>query len=343
MTVGGAVGTMVFKSFLSMMRISLVWGVVAAVLLAGAVRGAEVPGGAARPKSVRFIYLVSQDREVREDYREAIESAAVEIQRWYKQQLNGLTFRLNSPVVEVVRARQPATWFASNPNGEARDNWGFNNALAETGKLMGAKVFDDRYVWVIYSDGVGDKGRAAPGFAFLPEDDLLGLLGKHPTQPEKLRWVAGLGHELGHALRLRHPPNVERDADAIMYTGIYGKYPDRCYLTTEDKAILLHSDFIFGEEGKLPERGMFAAEHFVHGHGCFDRIETGDGVRWLEFSTRGGEIFLFEELVRDTDHIFVKDPTRGYSIRIPQRGGPSLISANNGNSWSPLYELRRDK
>ena len=319
------------------------WGAVAGMFLSGAVHAAELPGESAKPKSVRIIYLVSQDREVREDYRNAIENAAVEIQRWYKEQLNGFTFRLNSPVVEVVRASQSAAWFASNPNGDARDDWGFRNALAETGKLLGARISDDRYVWVIYSDGVGDKGRAAPGFAYLPEDDLLGLMGEHPTQPDQSRWVAGLGHELGHALRLRHPPNVERDADAIMYTGIYGKFPDGCYLTTEDKAILLHSGFIFDQEGKSPGAERNVDEHFVHAHGCFDKIETEDGIRWLEFSARSGDIYFFEEIVRDPDHVFLKDPGRGYSIRIPQRGGPSLISANNGKSWSPLYELKRGK
>ena len=78
------------------------------MFLSGAVHAAELPGESAKPKSVRIIYLVSQDREVREDYRNAIENAAVEIQRWYKEQLNGFTFRLNSPVVEVVRASQSA-------------------------------------------------------------------------------------------------------------------------------------------------------------------------------------------------------------------------------------------
>ncbi len=88
------------------------------------------------------------------------------------------------------------------------------------------------------------QGRAIPGFAYLPEDDLLGLVGKHPTQKDPVRWVAGMGHELGHALGLPHPRDTKKHYDALMWAGFYGKYPDHCYLTDEDKAILARSPFI---------------------------------------------------------------------------------------------------
>ncbi|MCX5746601.1 MAG: hypothetical protein NT062_29340 [Proteobacteria bacterium] len=44
-----------------------------------------------KPLSVRFVYLVSQDREVREDYRRGIERAATSIQAFYAGQLGGTT------------------------------------------------------------------------------------------------------------------------------------------------------------------------------------------------------------------------------------------------------------
>jgi hypothetical protein len=71
------------------------------------------------------------------------------------------------------------------------------------------------------------------------------LIGAHPTQKDPQRWIGGLGHELGHAFGLPHPPDTVRDADAIMWAGFYGKYPKGCYLTEPDKQMLRHSAFFF--------------------------------------------------------------------------------------------------
>ncbi len=202
-----------------------------------------------RPKSVRIVYLVSADRTVREDFKKGIETAAKDLQGWYGKQLNGPTFRLNDPVVEVVKSDKDAKWFYSHPNGDNQDDWGFNNGLAEAQRLVGARYEDPEYVWVIYSDGPGNKGRGGSGVTVLPEDDLLGLVGQHPEQKDVKRWIAGLGHELGHAFGLDHPRDTEKYADAIMWMGIYGKYPDKTYLTAEDKGILMKSPFFFHPNG----------------------------------------------------------------------------------------------
>ena len=47
-------------------------------------------------------------------------------------------------------------------------------------------VLEERF-GEVYSDGPGNKGRAFKGFAYLPEDDLLGLVGRHPTQKNPVR------------------------------------------------------------------------------------------------------------------------------------------------------------
>lgn len=195
-------------------------------------------------RTVRFIYMVSKDRRERKDYKQAIEHAARDIQKWYGQQLGGPTFRLNDPVVEVVRSREKAAWFYANPNGGSKDSWGFNNTLAEAKRLLGARQSDPNYIWVIYSDGPGNKGRGGGGVCIMPEDDLLGLVGEHPTQKDVARWIAGLGHELGHAFGLGHPPDTKKDNMAIMWAGIYGGYPDKTYFTKADKERLLRHPFI---------------------------------------------------------------------------------------------------
>src|SRR5690349_16180374 len=89
-------------------------------------------------KTVRVIYLVSKDRTVRTDFQQALDHAITELQQWYAQQLKGPTFRLHQPAIEIVHATKLANWFYSQTNGVNQDDWGFNNTLAEAGRLVGA-------------------------------------------------------------------------------------------------------------------------------------------------------------------------------------------------------------
>ena len=80
-------------------------------------------------RRVRVIYLVSSDREEKVGYIAAIEHAIRDLQNWYGQQLGGPTFRLSDPAVEVVKSNRSADWFYGNPNGNSKDDWGYNNTL----------------------------------------------------------------------------------------------------------------------------------------------------------------------------------------------------------------------
>lgn len=295
---------------------------------------APATAAAPRPHSVRFVYLVSADREAREDYRGAIEAAARSVQAYYASQLDGLTIALNDPVVEIVRSAQPAAWFPSHPSGGHPDDWGYNNALEEVRRLLGAG-HDQAYVWVIYSDGPGDKGRGGNGVAGMPEDDLLGLIGRHPTQPSIARWIGGLGHELGHALGLPHPPDLEREAGALMASGFYDGYPERCYLTAADKVVLGASAFI-DEPGAV---GASTAIMYTHEQGRFVRRERRGQVRWSELASDGASYQFVERASPDAGYYLLEDPGRALWLRIPRAGGRSLVSSNGGATWDPLYEL----
>ncbi|HET6248916.1 MAG TPA: family 20 glycosylhydrolase [Tepidisphaeraceae bacterium] len=226
---------------------------VAAILqIAIPARAKDAPAPAAQSKTVRVIYMVSSDRKVRADYRDAVEYAIRDLQKWYGKQLGGRTFKLHDPVVEVVHSEKKAEWFSGHQRSEPKDDWFYSNTLEEAGRVIGAKQNDPDYIWAIYSDGPGNTGQGGGGVCCLPEDDLLGLIGEHPTQKDKLRWIAGLGHELGHAFGLQHPADKVKDADAIMWAGIYGKYPDKTYLTAQDKEILRASPFFFAPDAPAP-------------------------------------------------------------------------------------------
>ena len=112
-------------------------------------------------KSVRAVYLVSRDRKVEPAYEQAIELAIKDLQGWYARQLRGRTFTLNERIVEVARSAQSAEWFYSHVTGTNPEQWGYDNALAEASRLVGARLHDPNFVWVIYSDGPGDGDAGA--------------------------------------------------------------------------------------------------------------------------------------------------------------------------------------
>lgn len=295
-------------------------------------------------RTVRMIYLVSSDRTEKPAYTAALEHAIRDLQKWYGGQLNGPTFRLSDPVVEIVHSNRTADWFYENPNGADQDNWGFNNTLDEAKNLVGAKHNDPEFIWILYSDGPGNKGRGGSGVACLPEDDLLGLVGQHPKDKDKSRWIAGLGHELGHAFGLPHPADTDKHADAIMWLGIYGKYPDRTYLTDDDKKTLMRSPFFYHDNDEpVSKKGKVIATYAYKG-GAFTQHEGKDPIEWTETKTNSDERHSFEETRRDLEFIYLNDVSRGYSIRLPVIGGNSVLSADAGKTWNTLYpvELIKD-
>ena len=296
-----------------------------------------------RPKSVRIVYLVSADRMVREDFKKGIETAAKDLQGWYGKQLGGPTFRLNDPVVEVAKSDKDAKWFYSHPNGDNKDDWGFNNGLAEAQRLVGARQGDPEYVWVIYSDGPGNKGRGGGGVTVLPEDDLLGLVGQHPEQKDVKRWIAGLGHELGHAFGLDHPRDTEKYADAIMWTGDLRQVSGqdlshgRGQGHPHEKPVLLPPQRRSGRQACPGRREVRLRRRFFHE--VFKRREIGMGGvqdgRQCGIPVRGNQ--------RDKEWIRLFDSSRDMALRLPVGGGRCSWSTDEGKTWNALYRVDKAK
>jgi hypothetical protein len=316
------------------MRIAFVIALLS--VLAGAARGAE------QEKTVRVVYLVSKDREERADFKQALEKAITNVRDWYGSHLGGMTFKLHEPVVEVGKSEQNTGWFYSNENGTNRDDWGYNNGFVEAKRLFGAKYSDPYYVWVIYSDGPGDKGRGTSSVCVMPEDDLLGLIGKDAEFPKVERWIGGLAHEVGHAFGLPHPTNTTRDSDAIMWAGFYEKYPDGAYFTALDKWRLQQSSFFFQANGEPILAAKSYMEKYAHERGFFGKRQLGKASQWEERSQDTLDVFYFYELVRDGSFIFIKDSKRGYTIKLPINGGMSELTSDGGNHWQGLYKLRKE-
>jgi hypothetical protein len=209
---------------------------------------------------VRVVYLVPIDRAVRHDYSQRLRYAIRNLQIFYRNELgDDTTFSLNKPIVEVVPTPHLASWYSTNPAGPF-SVWFFNNVVTEGFALTGGRFFDPSNIWVFYIDSdpaCGQLVGATSGVAVLPANDLRGLAGESnippcPADPPDTagvcRWIGGLGHELGHAFGLPHPPGCE-DADpatscpsnTLLWLG-YITYPET-FLLDDDKARLRQSPF----------------------------------------------------------------------------------------------------
>jgi hypothetical protein len=211
-------------------------------------------------KQVRVIYLVPADKSIRADYQNAIANAISNLQSFYRDQLgSGYTFSLHSPIVEVYQTPHTAAFYSTANN--SRPGGFYESVLADGFALTGGGFNDPNNRWVFYVDAdliCGQYIGSTSGISLLPANDLRGLTSQ-PTVPicstdrsEVLsvdRWIGGLGHELGHAFNLPHPPGCD-DGNctggqlayrSLMYVGYY--YYPNTYLLDGNKAQLLAGGF----------------------------------------------------------------------------------------------------
>jgi hypothetical protein len=303
------------------------------LVVAAMVAGAGYASAEPRERSVRVLYLVPKDKEPRKDYQAAIESAVLDLQVWYYGHMNGRTFRVNDPVVEVKRTDHEAAWYdrnepANRPEAKYRT---FYNALADAGTLLGAKADDPRFVWLVYIDAPGGTGAGMPSVAVLPQHDLEGLIGRSSDRTPISRWIGGCGHELGHGFGLPHPGDPHRQA--IMEVG-YANYP-ACYLTPQDTRTLGGSPF-FHAEMPLRLRSKQRRIYLYQG-GCF--VWTG-GANWEERKTGTATLYRFVARKEDESYWHLLDDSRkpGAWIGLPKEGkGNDIFFSWHGEPWRKIY------
>ena len=198
--------------------------------------------------SVQVIYAVPSDRTENAAYREAIGLAVTELLDWYVEQLDITSIAVIGELPQVCRLQQPTSYFATT-------NWPTKTWQSVRDDCTPINKYH-RSIYVIYVDvppvcerhnggAVGHRG----GLALLNEEHLSGLLKPPPHTAEycpgsrgiRVSWSGILGHEIGHAFGLRHPP-CEGEPDCGHHT-IMGRgsltYPD-AYIEETDFA-RLHS------------------------------------------------------------------------------------------------------
>lgn len=214
-----------------------------------------------------MVYLVPQDRTPRGEYIAAIKAAILNFQEWLRGQMgNGKTFRLTPDIVEVHQTAHPASYYPGN----GTEPFGFFNRTEADGfALTGGQINDPANIWIFYIDaqnacgqigGAGGNGRAVMG-----EDDLKGLAFATPYDRcgeffnfPVGRWIGGLGHELGHALGLPHPPGCDQGQPSCVRTTLmwqgYSSYPNT-FLLPADKTALDASPFLRADWDRLDTDG----------------------------------------------------------------------------------------
>ena len=212
--------------------------------------------------TVRVLYAIPSDREFRADVSAGITNAIVDLQSWYRRQLDGLTFSLYETTPEECRMSQPSDLYG-------RYSW--DKVVDGVQHCAPVRMGASNFVWVIYADvvhecgpwdeGFETLGRGGDGLTILPRHDLDGVAsrtgttttycGREPIYEPFERWIGGLGHELGHTFILSHPPGCDQmrdeicdpeSAGSLMGYG-WGKYP-ATYFRASDKEILARSYFI---------------------------------------------------------------------------------------------------
>jgi hypothetical protein len=225
--------------------------------------------------TVRIVYLSPSDRPYRPEYEAALAQAIRDLQNWFVGELNGFAFSTPADPVAWHQLPNTSAWYQTNPPSRPPEIRFWESALGDAFDLTGGRFNDADHRWLYYIDADHLPGQlvgGTSGVALFPANDLRGLNGESlvPINPGDSsvnpgfdRWVGGLGHELGHALGLDHPPDSPGGADdqTLMYLG-YLSFPNT-YLRPVDKTGLLSSGFFEEFPGDFDFNGTVAGNDFL--------------------------------------------------------------------------------
>ncbi|WP_425152882.1 Ig-like domain-containing protein [Candidatus Palauibacter sp.] len=209
---------------------------------------AAVPLPSKTTFTVRSIYAHPNDRPFNADYSAAIREALEDLQLWYMEQLGGRIFILYDSIPQPCELAEDHDYYVE---GGYPRTW--RETLAAVRECAPVEYGAASHAWVVHADisepcGTNwGLGRGTLGLTMVGAMSLKGLVDPELENCRRYadginRWIGGLGHELGHAFGLPHPPECSDglpscDHGALMWTG-YAHWPDT-HLRDDERAVLL--------------------------------------------------------------------------------------------------------
>jgi hypothetical protein len=311
---------------------------------------------------INVYYLIPSDRDFSQDYLDGIEKAALSIQSFYSEQIDGAVFTTTNPLVQIIYSADNTSWHADSMWSRAIDT-------------TGAQFNDPNNIYVIFIDAApscttDNVVGGTNGIAVLPENDLRGLAGLtilpdcngYVDTQDTNRWIGGLGHELGHALGLPHPQGCddntpECDSDSMMWLG-FRSYPDT-HLGSDAIADLMNSGFF--SSSYMNPRDFPIEETFENGitwynigefewagqSGSTQSRYTGpnqaaQGSSYLYFETSNGFANSSDnEAVLESDVFTAQDAKISFQYHMygDDIGTLSIDVSSNGINWETVWSI----
>ena len=216
------------------------------------------PTGSTNGRLVRVVYMVPSDRTPDPLYIATLEQSVLSLQLWLRDQMpNGTSFRVHSPLVNVVQTEHPEAYYNQDHTGGG-DLVFWDNVRDDTFLHLDTDWDDPDNVWLVYADadeacdilGAG----AVAHLAVFPKNDLRGLLGEERVPPcggepdthGRCRWVGGMGLLMFFAMGVPSPPAEECDDDcrAALFTWYgYTAFPEAA-VNEDQKTFLSGTGFV---------------------------------------------------------------------------------------------------
>ena len=195
---------------------------------------AKPPSGPPPSQTVRVFWIRPTDKAFDQRYQDGIAAVMREAQAFFQQQL-GKTFKLNTPVVEVVNGLHDTNWYITNNCSGSDHYWCVvSNGQAELQQRFGLNNPDSRWLVVeeVSAEEVNQSGGGGGnGWVLLSGHDADGAAGINGAMN---RWYGGMVHELGHAFGL---PDATSTDGTCMSASLYS-YPNCTFSQTQKNGIL---------------------------------------------------------------------------------------------------------